>query len=350
MSFYNLLQLNPGELKNHIHNASNHQERFKLYLAIITRAILIVLFAIVLIAPLSQIFGSENSAMLVSLFCIILSIRFVDFGYNLKASITSLGLSFFLLCFGPLIATKFNPLIGAIINFISLLLILIMTCKNPIMGNGGLYGFAYVFLAGNPVSGDLALKRALLTLISFIVCALIYYQKHKDKNPEITFKSELNCFSLTNRKSQYQLRLALGISLLLFIGDILNIERFMWAGFACSSLLSTYESHEIKARSSHRILSTLIGTALFFIVYSLAPTSLHALFGPVCGLCLGFCVEYRHKTTINCFSALLLATSLYGLSTALALRIVHNIAGVIFAMIFVFIFEKFIEKYVAINA
>ena len=345
MNFYTLLQLNPADLKHQIRQSDSHKYSTKVILAMITRAILIVLFAIVLIAPLTPIFGTENNAMLVSVFCIILSIRFVDFGYNIKDSIINLALTFTLLCVSPVIAGKVTPFLGLLINFLSLLVILIITSKEPIMGNPGLYGFAYVFLAGNPVTGLLFVKRVELTILCFIVCAIIFYLKHKTKHQDISFQDELLNFNLNNRKSQYQLRLSLGIAILLFIGDILNLERFMWAGFACSSMLATYDNSEIKSRSSHRILSTIIGTLLFLIAYRLAPVSLHGLFGPLCGLCLGFCVEYRHKTTINCFSAMLIATGIYGLGTALTLRIVHNIAGVIFSCLFIYLFERIIEKY-----
>ena len=83
MSFYSLLQLNPADLKKQIKNSATKKYNFKVTVAMITRAILIVLFAIILIAPLTPIFEAENNAMLVSVFCIILSIRFVDFGYTI---------------------------------------------------------------------------------------------------------------------------------------------------------------------------------------------------------------------------------------------------------------------------
>lgn len=345
MSFYQLLQLNPGDLKKQIKDADSHKYCLKACIAIVVRAILIVLFAMVLIAPLTPIFGVENNAMLVVVFCIILSIRFVDFGYNIKASVINMGLTFFLLAGGPILANFVHPLVGVLVNFVSLLLILIMTTKEPLMGNGGLYGFTYVFLAGNPVSGDLAIKRFILAALCFVLCSIILYAKHKDKHQDVSFMDEINNFHLSSYKSQYQIRLALGVSLLLFIGDVFHLERFMWAGFACSSLLSTYARNEIKSRSSHRIFSTIAGTLAFLIVYSFAPTSFHTLFGPICGLCLGFCVEYRHKTTINCFSALLIATGLYGLKGALGLRIINNVLGVIFAGLFIYLFDRFLERH-----
>jgi len=64
--------------------------------------------------------------------------------------------------------------------------------------------------------------------------------------------------------------------------------------------------------------------------------------GPLGGLCLGFCTDYRYKTALNCFGALMMATGIYGIQGAVVLRIVDTILGVIFGMIFALLFHKFI--------
>lgn len=343
MRFYDLLQLEPVVIKNEIKNAKTKEEKIKACIALPVRPILIVLFAIAIIAPLKSIFGAENSAMIVPLFCILLGVRFVDFGYCIKESMINLGITFLLLLAAPVLAAAVNPILGLLINFVSLLMILIMTSDIPAMGNGGLFGFAYVFLAGNPVSGVLFIKRAILTLIGYAACGLIFYFKHKDKNKDVSFKSILSKFKLSSKKSQWQFRMALGIGFLLLIGRIFKVERLMWAGFACASMLSNYEIEDAKKKTIPRIIGTLIGMTLFFVIYNLTPDSVHSLLGPLCGICLGFCVDYKYKTAVNCFSALLIAVSIYGVPQSLMLRIFNNVFGVVFAYVFLVAFQKIVD-------
>ena len=81
MNFYDTLQMNPNALKAAIRSTDSKKEKRRLTWAMLVRAILIVAFSIALIAPISSLFGAENSCVGVVLLCIILSIRFVDFGY-----------------------------------------------------------------------------------------------------------------------------------------------------------------------------------------------------------------------------------------------------------------------------
>ena len=62
--------------------------------------------------------------------------------------------------------------------------------------------------------------------------------------------------------------------------------------------------------------------------------------GPLGGLCLGFCTDYRYKTAMNCFGALMLGTGIYGLQGAVILRFVDTCLGVVFALVFAALFHQ----------
>lgn len=344
MSFYNALQLDPALLKAKIKEAIGSKEKWFYRLAIVIRAFLIVAFSIVFISILTSFFGSENSPMAVALFCILLSIRFVNFEYCIKDSLVTLAISFSLLVVAPYITTLVNPIFAAVIHFLAFFTIIYMTSQRPEFGNGGLYGFAYIFLVGNPVSGDLFIKRVMLTLVGYIICAAILFIKHRDMHKSVRFYEIVKRFSLSNEVCRWHLRMAIGVALVLTVGRIFNVERYMWMGFACSSMLSTYPySNKVTDRCWQRVLGVVVGSALYFIIYQIIPESLHTLMGPVGGLCLGFCTDYRYKTAINCFGALMIASSIYGVGNAATLRVWDNILGVIFAMCFVFVYHKIID-------
>lgn len=343
--FYDALQLDPGALKSQISTAETSLERWRMRGILIARAILIVAFALVFITPLTTIFGAENSAMAVALFCILLAIRFVDFGYRTVDALLNLAVVFFLLLTAPVFASMIHPLLAFGVHLVALTVILLMTSQQPEMGNSGLYGFSYVLLTGNPVTGDLFLKRCAMTVVGYIILGIIYYAKHRQKNLSIRFSQYAKEFRFSNEKSRWQIRMALGVSLALTLGGLLHLERFMWAGFACSSLLSVYSDRSsVQKRAWHRISGVITGSLLFFVVYHVTPETLRPVLGIVGGICLGFCAEYRYKTVLNCFGALSTASSLYGIGGAVALRMFDNILGILFGYIFFLLDQQLVDK------
>lgn len=109
--------------------------------------------------------------------------------------------------------------------------------------------------------------------------------------------------------------MALGVGLVLAAGQVFGVERFMWMGFACGSLLSEYPLPGSAAvRFWQRIAGAAAGCAAFALFYLALPAGLRPLLGPLGGFCMGFCTDYRYKTAMNCFGALMIGAGLYGLS------------------------------------
>lgn len=348
MRFYDALQLDPSILKKKIRSADTPSERHRMQIALVLRSFLIVAFAIVMIAPVGSVFGAENSPAAVAMFCILLGVRFVDFGYCIKDSMINFAIIFVLLLTAPVLAALVPPVAAIPIHFVALFLILVMGCKAPEMGNGGLYGFAYIYLTGNPVTGDLFWKRALLMLLGYVLCGGILYFKHRGKHQDVRFLQTISGYSLKNQNHRWQLRMAIGVSLALGLGYLLQMERFMWAGFAAGTMLSSYSDvNDAKERLFQRVGGVIVGSLLFFGAYELTPPGFHSLLGPLGGVCLGFCADYRFKTAINCFGALMLAAGLYGPEKAVLLRIVNNIIGVVFGFAIVFLYDALVDRWFA---
>lgn len=341
MTFYDILQLDAQVNKTMQQSCTSKKEKRRLMLGMVLRSALIVLFAIVFIAALSGAFGSENLPMAVSIFCLLLGVRFVDFGYCIKDSLAALSAAFMLLLVSPVLAASAPPLMGFLINLASFFAILFITCDKPEMGNGGLFSFAYIYLCGNPVVGDALVQRFYLTLTGLLICGLIFYKKHRDKHQDIRFKDKLAQFDFGALKFQWMVRMALGVSAILALGMAFDIERFMWAGFACGSLLSEYSPNpKINERSLQRFIGVIVGSLMYYGIYTLLPTGWHTIIGPLGGFLLGFCVDYKYKTAMNCLGALMIASSIYGLETSIALRISDTIIGIVFAFAFYYIYDR----------
>lgn len=345
MSFYQSLQMDPSVLKKRIAQCETVREKTFYWAAIAIRSVLIVAFAIVFISLLSGLFGQENTPLAVAVFCIMLGIRFVNFEHCIRDSLITLAIALAILVFAPSLAGIAPPILVPFIHFVGFFTLLYITTQRPELGNGGLYSFAYVYLTGNPVYGVSLEKRAHLALVGYAICGLILWAKHRHAHGDIRFHHLILKFDVKNPVILWQLRMAVGVSLILTAGQVFGVPRFMWMGFACASLLSEYPySSNTLPRFWQRIIGVLVGSGLFLIVYQITPEVFHSLMGPLGGLCLGFCTDYRYKTAMNCFGALMLAASIYGVQAAVFLRIIDTILGVCFGTLFALIFHKLIAK------
>lgn len=342
MRFYDMLQLDPGTLKKKIRSAELPKERYKLTAAMIARTILIVIFAIIMISPVANVFGPENSPMGVALFCILLGIRFVDFGYRIQDSMINFAVVLLLLVFAPVAAAHVNVVLSALIHVAAFFTILFMTSDRPELGNSGLYTFAYIYLSGNPVTGVLLGKRLALAFVGYVLCGAILFAKHRKNNQNVRFVDKVKQFRLADRKMQWLLQLAMGVGIILALGTALNLPRMMWAAFACGSIVGCYSAGpaEARTRAVQRFVGVLIGCAIFFVFYPMVPESMQSLFGPLGGLCLGLCTKFRYQTACNCLGALFMAAGLFGVQGSVVLRMAQNFVGLIFGVVFLVAFQK----------
>lgn len=341
MKFYDALQLDPSILKRKIAASDARREKTYYWLAIAVRSVLIVAFAIVFISLLSGVFGADNTPLAVALFCMMLGIRFVNFEYCIGDSLVTLAAVLAILVLVPSAAAVLPPVLLIPLHFAAFFALLCMTTQRPEMGNGGLYSFAYIYLAGNPVMGEALVRRGLLALVGYLICGAILFATHRDQHRATRFHHVVRRFDLSVPVHLWQLRMALGVSLVLSAGQTFGVERFMWMGFACASLLSEYPySGNTFTRFWQRIVGAVAGSCGFFVLYLLTPEAFHEWMGPLGGLCLGFCTDYRYKTAMNCFGALMLGAGIYGLQGAVVLRIVDTLLGVTFGLAFAAIFHR----------
>ena len=341
MKFYDALQLDPSILKRKIAASNARREKTYYWLAIAVRSVLIVAFAIVFISLLSGVFGADNTPLAVALFCMMLGIRFVNFEYCIGDSLVTLAAVLAILVLVPSAAAVLPPVLLIPLHFAAFFALLCMTTQRPEMGNGGLYSFAYIYLTGNPVMGEALVRRGLLALVGYLICGAILFAKHRDQHRATRFHHVVRRFNLSVPVHLWQLRMALGASLVLSAGQVFGVERFMWMGFACASLLSEYPySGNTVTRFWQRIVGAVAGSCGFFVLYLLTPEAFHEWMGPLGGLCLGFCTDYRYKTAMNCYGALMLGAGIYGLQGAVVLRIVDTLLGVTFGLAFAAIFHR----------
>lgn len=345
-TFYQLLQMDARGLWAAIHAAPASRDKARLGFAMALRSILLVAFAILFIGVLTQLFGQDNTGLVVAGFCILLGIKHVPYGFHAADSVIALGLVIGAMILSGTITLVDNSLLSLITNFILVTLILVFVANDPPMGNAGLYIFGYLFVSQTPVTGADLTSRCILGLIIWIICSAVLVHKHHSKFSDIRLRDLIEDFSLKNPTSIWQLRLAVGVACVLLIGDLLGVPRGVWLGYACMSVLLPYgeEKGSSLKRAGLRLSGVVIGSTLFYLFSWFVPTEYRFLFGPLAGICIGFSNKYIVDSALNCFGALLLAESVYGMGGSAILRIWDNLLGVVFAVVFTALFSYLADR------
>ncbi len=344
--FYMDMQQNESRLKQKIKNGKDWKEKGYNTAVLVIRSAVIVLFAILFVSLLSALFGSENSSLAVVMLVTLMTLRFVHFSYNIRDALLTFAVVMLIYLFVPSIALIAPTWSVFFIHFFAILILLTITTQKPQMGLGGLFGFSYSYLVGNAVEGTDLVLRAGMAVVCYIFIAAIMIYKHRNKDRKVRFGSLLRNFSLRNRENLWRLRLALGVALALTLGRALNIPRYMWMAFACSSILAKYPPsvEATRERLYQRVEGAAIGSTLFCILCYLIPSSMYSMIGVVSGFVLGFCSNYRSKTVVIAFGALSIAVGIYGVVDATLLRVICNVLGALLALSFAFLFDRILTR------
>ncbi|MGL4773696.1 MAG: FUSC family protein [Clostridium sp.] len=340
MTFYQAMQLGTSSLKPIIKKTEDEKLKKKYTLALITKNILCVLFCMIFITLYGKIFGAENSIVGVVTVIALLTFRFSNLDFKVSQSAFTLFGVFFSFTFVPVIAASVNPILGAVINFFSILLLVIVTCHNVLYSNQSIIILSYLLLFGYEISSkEVFVSRAAALVVGGIIVASIFYIKNRKVELNNTIMDVLKDFKLSDSRTKWQIKLALGISTGMLIGEILNIPRVMWIGFACMSILQPV-SERIQERVKMRPLFMIIGCIIFGAVYYFVPEEYGMFIGILGGIMVGFSATYNWQTVFNCFGALIVAVPMFGLWGAIIIRIVTNCFGAIYSKVFNFVFEK----------
>ena len=201
----------------------------------------------------------------------------------------------------------------------------------------------YMFLYGNPVDGHLLVLRAEEMLPGCLLCGVVFYINHRKKHYDQDFSQIIKGFSLFDPLGKWQFQVILGLSVGILVGELLHLDRIMWVGCACLTILAQYGERPNK-RAFQRLGAVVAGSILFGIVYQMLPDSAYSYLGIYSGLLLGLCAAYYWKTLLNCFGALLMATGIFGVTPAIILRIVNNIIGCCFGVLFYYAYTAIMDR------
>lgn len=348
MSFYQAMQLGANSLKPLIKNAESKEIKNKYIAAIILKSILCPLFCMFVVISFSTFFGTENSIVGVVAVVALLTFRFSNLDFNVGQSAVTIFGVFLILAIGPYFASIINPMSGFIINFISIISILILTCHNVKLSNHSVFVLSYLLLYGYKVDNTAILINRIIGLIfAGVLVASIFYIKQRKIKFENKFSNIIKDIDFNTERTKWQFRFTFLVTSAVLIGELLHIPRAMWIGIACMSVFHP-DREQLQIRYKDRMKYMILGSLIYGVIYILMPQEFRSFIGLMGGMMVGVSATYKWQVVFNALGALATATPILGLGGAIIFRITNNVFGALYSKGFDYIANS-INKKVLMN-
>ena len=332
MTLYQELQLSSVESKQLIHSTTDKKEKRRHILIYNFKVYLVMAFCVALVTLYSKLTGNENSVVGVTVLLALLVLRQADFGIQTKHGLISIAGIFMILMVGPRLA-NILPVFGTFaVNIVCIFLLMILGCHNVIMYNHSTFVLGYLLLYGYDVSGESYRMRVVGLAVGMVVCMVVFYKNQKNRPYRRTFVDLFREFDIHSARNIWYIKLTFIVSSAMLIVTLLGLPRAMWAGIACMSVCLPF-TQDCPPRAVDRGLFNIVGCALFIVLYLILPESMYSMIGIIGGIGVGYSAGYKWQTAFNTFGALAIASSLFGMPMAVALRVGINVISAVYTVI-----------------
>ena len=332
MTLYQELQLSSVGSKQLIHSTTDKKEKRRHILIYNFKVYLVMAFCVALVTLYSKLTGNENSVVGVTVLLALLVLRQADFGIQTKHGLISIAGIFMILIVGPRLA-NILPVFGTFaVNIVCIFLLMILGCHNVIMYNHSTFVLGYLLLYGYDVSGESYRMRVVGLAVGMVVCMAVFYKNQKNRPYRRTFLDLFREFDIRSARNLWYIKLTFIVSSAMLIVTLLGLPRAMWAGIACMSVCLPF-TQDCPPRAVDRGLFNIVGCALFIVLYLILPESMYSMIGIIGGIGVGYSAGYKWQTAFNTFGALAIASSLFGMPMAVALRVGINVISAVYTVI-----------------
>lgn len=339
MTFYQELQLSSVGSKQLIKNTADPKEKHRHILIYNFKVYLVMAFCVAVVTLYTNLTGSGNSVVGVTVLLAVLVLRQADFGIKTTHGLFSIVGIFVILMITPRFANTLNPIGAFAVNTAAILLLMILGCHNVIMYNHSTFVLGYLLLLGYDVTGAEYIKRVEGLAVGMVLCMIIFYKNQKNRPYRRSFPDLFREFDLHSARGRWYLKLTLIVSSAMLIVSLLGLPRAMWAGIACMSVCLPFSS-DLVARAKLRGPYNILGSLIFVVLYLVLPKSMYPYIGIIGGIGVGYSAGYAWQTVFNTFGALSIASNLFGMTGAVILRIGANV----FASVYTVVMDKLLNK------
>ena len=285
MTFYQELQLSSVASKQLIKATEDKKERYRHILIYNFKVYLVMAFCVAVVSLYSHFTGNNNSVVGVTVLLAVLVLRQADFGIRTTHGLASIVGIFGILIAGPKLSNMVSPIPAFFINIVCILLLMILGCHNVIMYNHSTFVLGYLLLQGYDVTGQEYLYRVAGLLVGMVLCMAIFYKNQKNRPYRRSFLDLFREFNISSARNRWYIR-----------------------------------------------LSFVVSSAMLFMSLLGLPESMYPYIGMIGGIGVGYSAGYAWQTAFNTFGALSIASGLFGMPYAVALRIGANVFGAAYTM------------------
>lgn len=299
----------------------------------------VFLFCVLFINGYNTWFGKENSIVGVILLMGLLMFLKADFGMDAKYSALLLPVLLVLMGLCAKLST-WSPLVGLVVDAAFLCAALLFTRRDATHSAYLPFLMGYLMFRGYDVTGDLFVKRMVSLAVIGCVIGLLHFLGSRKICGCDTPAVLLSPLSRYGRWERWALSLTATLLVTLFCGDLMSIPKSMWVNLTVLSLMTPIED-DLAQRRRLRIPATILGCVLFMALFGwLIPPDYQTAVVLLAGFLSMFITSYFIKTVYNSFSALVTATLLLPVKTAVLTRIGNNLIGAVVTLGSLFFFHR----------
>lgn len=273
------------------------------------------------------VFGAQNILVGVVIALAITLFPVADLGIRpLPMALITVGL--FCLC-GPVAQLAMAPpLLALPCNFAFVALIMLTTCEPMNVKPFISFLLCFLFCQATPVSAE-GLPMRMLALAAgaaaTAAATCIWWRRRGYGANGRTLKEQMR-LCLKNRG--LILRMSAGIALAMLLGSLLGLKKPLWISIVVFSLTQLDLTQTVQ-RIKHRLLGTVLGSALFLVVFRLlVPEQYSMALLLLMGYLSFFTPEYKHKQVVNAVNALCASLVLLDTATAIENRFMCLLGGI----------------------
>lgn len=323
---------NEEEKKGHKHMEKKREKRITGKLLI---GNLIMIIGIVAFVTLyGAVFGSSNSLIGVCTVTAMLMYGSIHLSLKLNEAIITTILSFVLMGISTQLSSL-NPFLGLAINFISVFIVTYLVTNKMETKAYLPFILCYVFIGGTPVTWREFPIRLVALLFGGILISLVYYFSHRKKDDldHMNITEMIKTMNKNTLQFNFSLRMAVGLSIAMFIGSVFGFQKAMWISITVMSITQPHFG-DTKTRVKQRFFGTLIGAAIFVLLFVyIVPSNFSTLVLLVLSYIYTFIKEYKVQIVFITMNALGAAMILFEPGISVPMRIGFISVGIIIGLI-----------------
>ena len=285
------------------------------------------------ISLFSSVFGPDSTLVSVSIVMVAMFVAKCDLGIANRHVPFVIAL-LFLAAGASSLLVLFHPFISLLFNIAFIFTTLLFASGRFEYSSHFPFLLSYVFLQGNPVTLSQLLLRMLSLLAGTIIVCVVYWVSHRNKKEITTTLGQVvkNIDFYSDRFS-YCVRMTIGLSLAMLIGQILGAQKAMWISVTVMSLTQiTYQ--QTKQRVWHRIGGTIVGAIFFVLIFEvLLPGQYTTAKLLILSYIYTFVSKYPVQMVFVTMNALAAAQYVLGLNASILYRIIFMLLGIVIALV-----------------